>query len=212
MRTSEAVLDFVEAIASLRLEGCFNPYADCYPPFDVEDAPAIRRANLFYVLASAEKAGVVDLWVGLELGHRGGRRTGLAMTDDAHVEAHGRRFGVADRVRSATRAGPTKEMTASIVWEALGRIDRPVFLWNVVPLHPHRPAEPLSNRRHNSNEREACLPHLQTLIGLLRPQRLVTIGNDASSALKQCGYSHVSVRHPSYGGKREFLSQVSEIN
>jgi len=211
MSVAPAVENFVDAVAALQMNSCFNPYADRYPPFDTEDAPVIRRSNLKYVLGAAVEGGVVDLWIGLELGHNGGRRTGLAMTDDAHLEAHGQRFNVANHLRHATRAGPTKEMTASIVWEALGWVKRPVFLWNVVPIHPHRPSEPLSNRRHTSSEREACLPHLHVLIDLLRPKRLVTIGTDSSLALKRCGYPHVSVRHPAYGGKREFLEQISSI-
>jgi hypothetical protein len=211
MSKATEVPGFVEAVAALRLEGCFNPYTERYPPFDLEDAPAIRRANLTHVLESAAATGVDDLWIGLELGHNGGRRTGLAMTDDLHVEAHGRRFGVADRLRRATRAGPNKEMTAGIVWQALEGIERRVFLWNVVPVHPHRSGQPLSNRRHTSHERSACLAQLQFLIDLLRPQRLVTIGNDASTALKRHGYSHLSVRHPAYGGKHQFLDQIAEI-
>jgi hypothetical protein len=212
MSTARKVDSFIEAVAALRMDGCFNPYTDRYPPFDQSDAPAIRRANLGHVLTAAAKSRVADLWIGLELGHNGGRRTGLAMTDDNHLEAHGRRFGVADRLRRATRAGPAKEMTATIVWEALSQIERPVFLWNVVPVHPHRPSEPLSNRRHTRRERETCFLHLETLIRLLRPQRLVTVGIDASSALTRYGYPHVAVRHPAFGGKREFLQQVKEIS
>ena len=211
MSTTSAVEAFVEAVASLRMDGCFNPYADRYPPFDVQDAPAIRSSNVKHVLDAAAKGGVADLWIGLELGHNGGRRTGLAMTDDAHVKAHGPRFGVADQLRHATRAGPPKEMTAAIVWEALAGIERPVFLWNVVPVHAHRPAEPLSNRRHTSSERDFCLPLLHALIKLLRPSRLVTLGGDASRALERSGCPHVAVRHPAFGGKRDFIQQVARI-
>ena len=202
---------FVDAVAALRIEGCFNPYADRYPPFDVEDAPAARRSNLNHVLGAAAKTGVADLWIGLELGHNGGRRTGLAMTDDVHLEAHGRRFGVADRLRQATRAGPAKEMTAGIVWQALARIERPVFLWNVVCLHPHMASDPLSNRRHTALERDACLPHLVALIDLIRPRRLVTVGNHAAAALRRYALPHVAVRHPAFGGKRDFLEQVAAL-
>lgn len=211
MRIEIAASAFVDALASLRMDGCFNPYADRYPPFDLDDAAAIRRSNLTAVLQAAAQAGVEDLWIGLELGYNGGRRTGLAMTDDTNLEAHGRRFGVADRVRCATRAGPVKEMTAGIVWEALGHTNRAVFLWNVVPVHPHRTDEPLSNRRHTRHERSICLPHLDALISLLRPQRLVAIGKDASAALTSCGQPHVAVRHPAFGGKRVFLDQIAKI-
>lgn len=211
MSIASAVEEFVGAITALRMDDCFNPYADRYDPFDLHDAPSIRASNLRHVLGAAADRGIADLWIGLELGHNGGRRTGLAMTDDTHLYAHGSRFGVADRLHRATQAGPTKEVTAGAVWEALSRIARPVFLWNVVPVHPHRPSEPLSNRRHNAAEREACVTHLHTLIKLLRPERIVTVGNDAATALRQCGYPHVPVRHPAYGGKRQFLKQVADL-
>lgn len=209
--SAAAVADFVESIASLRLDHSFNPYVDRYAPFDTEDAPAIRRANLTHVLAAASSSGTDDLWVGLELGHKGGRRTGLAMTDDTHLKAHGKRFGVADSLRLATRGGPSKELTAGIVWEALDRIERSVFLWNVVPVHPHRPGDQLSNRRHTPKERETCREQLEALIGLVRPKQIVAVGNHAAVALARWGYRHASVRHPAFGGKREFLRQVEQL-
>lgn len=212
MNVVPTVDSFVEAVAALRMNDCFNPYTDHYDPFDLKDAPKLRRSNLWHVLDAAAQVGVAEIWVGLELGHNGGRRTGLAMTDDTHLRAHGNRFGVADRLRRPTKAGPAKELTAGIVWEALSKIERSVFLWNVVPVHPHRPAEPLSNRRHTGTEREVCLPHLHSLIKLLRPTRIVAVGNDASTALRRCGYHHVPVRHPAFGGKRLFLEQVAAID
>ena len=46
---------------------------------------------------------------------------------------------------------------------------------------------------------------------MLRPRRVVAIGNDATkSALKIAGIGPVvQVRHPSYGGQREFIQQVA---
>ena len=200
---------FVDALAELRLRDCFNPYSDTYPPFDVKDAPAIRRANLTSILEAAVSLPVEELWVGLELGHNGGRRTGLAMTDDHNLPAHGSRFGVGEKLQRATRAGPVKELTAGVVWEALSAIRCTVFLWNVVPVHPHRPGEPLSNRRHTAAERSRSLPHLEALIDLLKPQKMVAVGRDASSALARHGFPHVHVRHPAFGGKRDFLGQIA---
>lgn len=202
---------FVDALAELTLRDCFNPYADRYPPFDLKDAPAIRRANLVHVLEAAAATEVHELWVGLELGHNGGRRTGLAMTDDHNLSAHGLRFKVDDKLQRATHAGPLKELTASVVWAALAPIRCPVFLWNVVPVHPHRPGEPLSNRRHTAAERSQCLPYLDALVALLRPKRIVTVGKDASTALARRSIAHMPVRHPAFGGKRDFMSQIAEL-
>lgn len=191
------------------MPSCFNPYADRYEPFDLPDAPAIRMANLVHVLDAAAQSGVHDLWIGLELGHKGGRRTGLAMTDDVHISAHGARFGVGEHVRRATHAGPISEMTAGIVWQTLAGIERRVFLWNVVPWHPHQPGDPLTNRRHSHAERLIGLPLLEQLINLLRPERLVAVGKDASAALAGRGHDHTAVRHPAYGGKAEFIQQIT---
>jgi hypothetical protein len=46
---------------------------------------------------------------------------------------------------------------------------------------------------------------------MLRPRRLVAIGNDATkSAMRIAGIGPVvQVRHPSYGGQREFIQQVA---
>lgn len=211
MSSDAAVRQLVESLAALRFANAFNPYSDSYSPFDLDEAPVIRRDNLTYVLEAAARSGVADVWIGLELGHNGGRRTGLAMTDDRHLAAHAARFGVSEKVRLATQSGPHSEMTAGIVWEALSALERPVFLWNVVPVHPHRPSEPLSNRRHTAIEREHCAPILRDLISLLKPDRLVAVGGDASTALAVAGYDHVAVRHPAFGGKRLFLDQIKAL-
>ena len=49
-----------------------------------------------------------------------------------------------------------RERTANVIWRMLMRIDEPIFLWNVFPLHPHEPDDPMSNRRHTAKERDAC--------------------------------------------------------
>jgi hypothetical protein len=52
---------------------------------------------------------------------------------------------------------------------------------------------------------------LSKLVSLLRPRRLVAIGNDAAkSAAKVCQSSEVvRVRHPSYGGQTQFLNTMN---
>ena len=48
------------------------------------------------------------------------------------------------------------------------------------------------------------------MVELLRPKRIVAIGNDAEKAAKRFhGQCEVyKVRHPSYGGKNVFMDQV----
>jgi hypothetical protein len=152
-----------------------------------------------------------SLWIGRDYGYRGGRRTGLALTDDGHVGVHMKRWGLAgERV---TRGAPIGERTATVVWRMLGQISAPIFLWNVFPLHPHEYGDPFTNRSHNVAERSAGEELLSCLIDLLHPRRLVAIGRDAASSAQQLATNQtvVCVRHPSYGGQPEFERQIATL-
>jgi hypothetical protein len=197
----------VAALARLRFPDTFNPYADRCPKYDLADATKIRRSNLIATFEAAV-AGVDSIWIALEPGHRGARRTGLAMTDDIHLAAHAQRWGIAGIAR-ATRSGPETEQTAGIVWGALAGNRERVLLWNVFPLHCHLPGQPLSNRRHKRAEREACWNLTCAIIAMVRPGRIFAIGNDAHKAVSSLDHRCVRVRHPAYGGKADFLAGVA---
>lgn len=202
---------FVSSLADLRFADVFNPYSDRCAVCDLTDAPRTRSRTLIRLLEAAMECQLDAIWIGRDLGYRGGRRTGLALTDDVHVEAHGARWGVS--AQRPTKGEPIAERTAAITWQILSRIELPIFLWNVFPLHPHRPNHPFSNRSHNSHERHAGEEVLRQLVLLLRPRRLVAIGGDAAGVARRLvdEQSVVRIRHPSYGGQREFLSQVTDL-
>ena len=84
---------FVETLAELSFKDAFNPYADACGDFDRDDAPAIRRTNLKLVLDAAIESKVDSIWIARDLGYRGGRRTGLALTDEAHLNDHSTLYG-----------------------------------------------------------------------------------------------------------------------
>ena len=203
--------EFTRALSLVSLTNTFNPYADRCPVYDVRDAPLMRKETLRALLRAAVQVELEGIWIGRDLGYRGGRRTGLALTDDVHLDNHGARWGV-----SAVR--PTKgqvlgERTAAVIWGVLSRVKDHLFLWNVFPLHPHEPDNPFSNRAHNAEERRTGEEILAQLILLLRPKQLVCIGNDAAQTARRLCSSQklVQVRHPSYGGQTEFLTQVRRL-
>lgn len=198
---------FVSKLAACRFSSVFNPYADECSEHDGKGAAAIRRQNLAKVLRSALENGVESLWIARDLGYRGGRRTGLALTDEVHLEAHAKLFNVAQLDRS-TRGPAVAERTATVIWQAVALVGRPVFFWNVFPFHPHEADDPMSNRCHTRAEREACVPLLNWLIDELKPKSILAIGRDAQLALDGAGVSAVQVRHPSYGGQTEFTQGV----
>ena len=202
------IADFVTQMAELQFLHTFNPYADVCLAYDLPDAPAIRRANLTAVLTAACTTGVNSLWVARDLGYKGGRRTGLALTDELHLTHHATLLGSAPLQR-ATRGEVFGERTATVVWGVLAALKQPVFLWNLFPLHPHAPGDALTNRCHTRQERDACRFSLDWLMSHLQPKQIIAIGRDAQSGLTAMGITHHPIRHPSYGGQTDFLNGLA---
>lgn len=202
---------FVRAVAAIQFENCFNPYSDHCPVYDLPDAAKRRALMLSAMLREAQSSKIDAIWIGRDLGYRGGRRTGLALTDDVHIGIHAERWGIA--ASRPTIGDAVSERTAAVIWSILDRIRDGIFLWNVFPLHPHEAENPFSNRQHNSTERRAGEEVLDQLISILQPARIVAIGNDAAAAAGRLDLQVpvVQVRHPSYGGQRQFLQQIGEL-
>ena len=201
---------FTRALATIDLPSVFNPYSDRCPTIDQIDAARIRRRNLTRYLGAARDVRVKTVWIARDLGHRGGRRTGVPMTDEVHLAEAGRHMGDVSLQR-ATRGSVVAERTAAIVWQVLERVAEPVLLWNVFPLHPHEPDQPVSNRCHTARERKATWPFMLALIDMVQPTRLVAIGRDAGSALSGLDLPVDTVRHPSHGGQAEFIAGMKRL-
>lgn len=198
---------FVEKLSDVRLPNVFNPYRDKCPIFDADGAPSIRRANLLNLLEAARDQSVASIWVARDLGYRGGRRTGLALTDEYHLPLKASIFGNIE-LRRSTVGPPVKERTATTIWNVVERIAEPIFMWNAFPFHPHSPDEPMSNRCHKQSERQKLDWVLSEILDLLKPKNVYSIGGDAKKCLSTMGLNTTAFRHPSYGGQTEFITQV----
>ena len=99
-----------------------------------------------------------------------------------------RRWG--DPYRPTCAARRWSEPSGTIVHRVLGELgaERRVILWNTVPTHPHRPGEPLSNRRPAVAEVEAGAEFARRLIALVRPGTVVAVGRIAESVLGDGGH------------------------
>ena len=202
---------YVEGLCELNFENTFNPYSNRCAVHDLDNAPYYRAQMLQSMLKAATEQEIDALWIGRDLGYRGGRRTGLALTDDVHMRTHADRWGVS--IDRPTKGAEVIERTAAVIWQVLSRISTSIFLWNVFPLHPHKPDNPFSNRSHNFRERQCGEEFLHQLILILKPNHLVAIGKDAAkTAIRLYTRDRViQARHPSYGGQTQFLIQMSEL-
>jgi len=179
------------------------------PVHDRLDAPSARRANLLGFLQATKRLGTDTIWMGRDLGYRGGRRTGLALTDERHLPVIAAVYGA--RAGQATIGPPMAERTAAEIWGVLAQLSAPPFLWNVFPFHPHEPNEPFSNRKFTSRELAAVHDLNQALIQELGIRRIVAIGQDAAHYSAGFGVEVVAVRHPSYGGVNEFRANIDTL-
>ena len=202
---------YVDELSKLDFVNTFNPYSNRCDIHDRDEAPTSRSQALLAMLEAAIDQEIDSFWIGRDLGYRGGRRTGLALTDDVHIHNHADRWKLS--IDRPTKGEMVAEQTAAVVWRVLSQIDVSIFLWNVFPLHPHEPGKPFSNRSHNSRERRTGEEFLYKLILLLKPRRLVAIGNDAARTAHRLSERHkvIQVRHPSYGGQAQFFEQMNEL-
>jgi hypothetical protein len=205
-----AVERFVEEISTISFDNCFNPYADRCEVFDQPSGPSIRRLNLLRILKALEASKAVDLWVGRDLGYRGGRRTGLALTDECSLSLYASHLGISSLERS-TSGPPVKERTAENIFRILRFVDVSVLTWNVFPLHPHEVGKPFTNRQHTRAEASVGFDFLERLCELFQVRNIIAIGNDAANWTRRLNANNHCVRHPSYGGQSIFLDQMSKI-
>jgi Uracil DNA glycosylase superfamily len=193
--------ELVAELARLRIGTTFNQYAEVGPD-DVPGAAQIRLANLRAYLS--ERAGADVVCLGEAGGYQGMRWSGIAFTSERDLG----RWGAPYEPSCAARRW--SEPSGTIVHKVLEELgaERRVILWNTVPTHPHRPGEPLSNRRPTSAEVAAGAPFAMRLIELVRPRTLVAVGRIAESILP-AGTAYV--RHPANAGGPAFREGIRAI-
>ena len=199
----------VSELRKMKFANTFNPYLEQCELCDKPDAPKLRTRILLEILSAASDLEIDSVWIGRDLGYRGGRRTGLALTDDVRFTQHVERWGI--NAERPTLGPLVRERTAGMVWDLLEQISEHVFLWNVFPLHPYPEGCTFKNRAHSAVERKAGGELLLMLVALLRPRRVVAIGNDAAKVLNgfSSRFAIHHVRHPSYGGEKIFREQMA---
>ena len=188
----------------------FNPYRDRNTEIDLARAAAIRRSNLRHYLTRFRRARYV--LVGEAAGYNGCRYTGIPFTgEDLIVGDDPLPWTRSVAVARASKARKlSSEMSAKIVWGGIGD-SRDFVLWNAVPWHPHTTGRPLSNRKPRREEVELGLEILELFLDVFRDAEPVAIGRVAEASLQLMERNVIYVRHPSMGGKNQFLAGLREL-
>ena len=152
------------------------------------------------------------LMVGEAPGYRGAARSGVALASIAILldswDDPWDAFGPSKGYIAPRNLSITKESTATMVWNGAATLLAPTPLpltWNAVPFHPVG-AGPDSNRSLRASEVACGGSWLERLMDLFPRSHPVALGNRASDALGSLGVEHLKVRHPSRGGKMQFLA------
>ena len=183
-------------------DNVFNPYED-------KAVANNLRAYLEYMLHNY-KDGI--LLVGEAPGHKGCKITGVPFTSGEVIRSAKHKI-FKDIGNKINLSKEEKETTAKIVWHYLeGKSTIPLF-WNAFPFHPHPKNNRNKNRQPNTDEVKEGLTYLKNLIDIFTPRTIAGIGRFGTScAQRACADKKVDyIRHPSYGGKNDFLDGIKKI-
>ena len=190
----------------------FNPYRDVskddnYPA----NTPLVRIQRLAQHLNCQPRY----VLVGEAPGYQGCRVTGVAFTSERLLK-NGviPRISVPESALSTGRQRPWSEPSATIVWETLGelRIADSTVLWNALQMHPYKSGNPHTNRKPSHEELRYGAAALKLLKCAYPYATFVPIGRSAEFALQTADIGTAPrIRHPAFGGKRDFVEGLSSI-
>ncbi len=207
-----AIDDFIQQLAQAETAAdAYNEYAD------ISANNAIRRANLKRYLETMTQRQPKSLLVMEAPGYRGCRLTGVPVTSrkilleglpelDLFGEAKG--YGRTDDVGFERVYG---EQSATIVWGTLSQLKVIPLIWNTFPFHPHKPDQPLTNRRPRKPETQLGASFLTMLMDIFQPKQIIAIGNVAHDTLTSMDITCEKVRHPAQGGKNDFVRGINKL-
>ena len=201
---------FVERMATSRAG------ANSTNPFDsTRSGNAIRRRNLTRYLEQVSERDPSVLLVGEAPGYRGMRITGVPFTNTVILERGVPHFGLFGPENGysvpADLPGVAAEPTATVMWNTLVELDLLPLLWSAYPLHPHRPGQPLSNRKPSTAETAEWSWSWRALQELFSIRTVVAVGNVAYDSMARDGLTVPRVRHPAHGGKVLFEQGLREL-
>lgn len=152
------------------------------------------------------------LLVGEAPGYKGCMLTGVPFSSGRIYQEieHPFLLSLKDRLTLKTSAA---ENTASIVWRYLATNNQLPLFWNAFPFHPHAVGDKKSNRPPTRTEVGQGTEYLNRLNDLFEPEVVVGVGRKGASAVHAAFPTRnvVSVRHPSFGGKADFIRGMNAI-
>ncbi|GAA4848888.1 uracil-DNA glycosylase [Algivirga pacifica] len=169
----------------------------------------IRRANLEKYLTHMYTLQPEVLLLGEAPGYKGCKLTGIPFTSE-EIVATNPFFQSQEYDFVNAKDALEKEKSANIVWKELDKYNQKPLIWNIFQFHPHTKDNLLTNRAPKKAELELGKTYLVKLLEIFKVKKILAIGRQAESQLKDLPYESIYVRHPSYGGKPYFVKGLAE--
>lgn len=183
-------------------ETVYNPYKD-------ENAVNNLRSYLNLLINEVMD---IKMLIGEAPGYLGCRITGIPFTSSEQLTNS--KHPLISKIKPELKfSNIESENTANFMWDFLS--DKPIIplLWNSFPFHPHHKNAPKTNRAPTADEIIIGQKYLLGLYEIFTPQAIASIGRKGEKAL-QIAFPNETIlyiRHPSYGGKSDFLAGMENF-
>ena len=188
-----SVNEFVSMLSHISSTDIFyNPYTD-----------DVKSGNLLLYLSYMQKDRPKHLFVGEAPGYKGGALSGVPFTDEYRLTTNGRKgcLPLQHMDYQIISEMPSKERSASVLWETFVSENYFPLIWNIFPFHPHKSGDSACNRKPTAGEIEAYRYVIQSFIELFPSiERIFALGRVPESELRKMDIEVQYIRHPSYGG------------
>lgn len=195
--------DFVLRLSKKRNTSVIkNPYLD----------PALANNLKVYLNAIDQLSYTPVLLVGEALGFKGGNLTGIPFSS-GHIFDRFEHPFLKNIGPKLALENMESENTATIVWEYLSERQVTPLCWNAFPFHPHPKGNRFKNRAPTAKEVASGARYLKALQSIFQIDTIIGVGIKGAQCAKKSfpDKSILTVRHPSYGGKRDFVQGLDEI-
>jgi uracil-DNA glycosylase len=203
---------FDEFIKKLKQEdellNCINQYSDKTKYHE------ITTNNLKLYLNNIYKRAPKYIFIGEAPGYKGCRITGIPFTSEFILNKNygNELFGTNNGYKIINKEKPYKENTATIVWQYFMNKEIIPFFWNIFPFHPHKINDYNSNRPPRDDEIIIGKKYLDELLNIFSNNiKIVSIGEISYKYFKNNNITSVLIRHPSHGGKNEFIGGMNNL-
>lgn len=182
----------------------FNQYSHNNDQIDLPQASEIRKENLKKYLNSYTEKPEICL-IGEAPGYKGCRFSGVPFTSEHQLTTRTLSFS---GLQSSIRAQPYTEQTATVFWKVLRPYFPKFFIWNCIPIHPHKDGQYLSNRSPTILEIQKYGSTLEKIISNIVPEVVIAIGKNPKKSLDYLHIRSERVRHPAHGGSEKFEKEI----